>query len=362
MKKKMRLLHVFPELGGGGTEDVILKISNYLLNQYKCEVGICAETSSGLRKHLFEKSNIRLINASNLSNKKKIIKNIISISRAVKKFKPEIIHTHSIYSLFIVFLVKTIFNKRFKIVHTGHGGPKKDYDEVASKFLWMSDVYVAISKYSYDFLMTQCKKRNIKLIYNGTDKPLEETLVKTSELSSMNQFNIGFIGRLTQQKGLYVLIDAINYLSKKGYNINVIIVGHGEEEAQVRKVIKDKELEDMFSFTGFVNSPWEEVVMCPIIVMPSLWEPGGLVAIEGIVRNHTVVASDVQGLKETIIDGENGFLFETGNAEQLAKILEEIYIEKKYFNFNSTEREKYFFENRTGPIYLEIYKNLIGKI
>ncbi|QWU06954.1 glycosyltransferase family 4 protein [Heyndrickxia coagulans] len=359
----MKLLHIFPVLDNGGTEEVIYNISKYLReNQNDIIIGLCAETSHGARRDLFVKSNIKLLNAPKLSNKKSIFSNISSVKKAINSFKPNIVHTHSLYVLIIAYIVKKLTNKKFEIIHTGHGGPSKDYDKLATKFSWMASIYIAISKHSYNYLTENTKKNNIRLINNGTYKPNKDEVLRDLPKGSNYQLKIAFIGRLTLQKGLFTLFEAINILRKYNFNIKLIIIGSGEQEKVLKEYVKENKLNSIIEFKGFVNEPWKVVVGYPIIVMPSLWEPGGLVAIEGIVRNHTVVASNIQGLKDIIIDGENGYLFEKENADDLAYRIKDIFLNNKYINLSTSYREKYLFETSTGPAYWQAYQELFKEI
>ncbi|MQR87685.1 glycosyltransferase [Bacillus megaterium] len=355
-----KILHIFPELGGGGTEDVILKITNYISYKSDIKIAICAETESGIRASDFQKANIELFNIPFLCNKKKIFRNLINLNTAIKKFKPQLIHTHSLYVLVLAYIIKKISKIDYRIIHTGHGGPRANYDQLATRLIWMVDKYITISKYSYEYIIQKCQKEKVELIYNGTEAPKDFEIVDNK--LAFEKLKMVFIGRLTHQKGLTILIEAIEKLHKKGFDFKVIVIGSGEEHDNLERMIKEKKLESSFEFKGYVKEPWAEISDYPVVVMPSLWEPGGLVAIEAIVRNHTIIGSNIQGLKDTINDGENGYIFEAGNSEDLAAKILYIYSNHKYINLSIAERDKYLFENRTGPKYLKLYKKILSEV
>lgn len=353
----MKVLHIFPELGIGGTEKVILQISDYIGSVEDAKIGMCS--TDGPKKADFEKRGIKLFNIPNFKEKSKILSNIYYLKKASKEFDPDIVHTHSLYALLIMFLVRKAYRRRFKIVHTGHGGPRKNYDFFAGKLVKLCDAYLTISKTSFEYLRT--KGNNAYYVRNGVDIPDDTEVYKVSKKGDMDFLDVAFIGRLTEQKGIPTIIEAINML-QPNLNIKLHIVGDGEDRQKLELMVANLGLGEKISFLGYMRNPWKYVQSIPIVVMPSLWEPGGLVALEAIVRNHTLIATNVGGLKEEIVDGENGYLIEVNDAMYLAKLILEIYNgEKNYLVASEQVKNNYYFNKSTGPKIRQIYKDLIER-
>lgn len=357
----MKLLHVFPELGIGGSEKVILQISKFVIKKHKVKVGIC--TTDGIKQIEFENNGIEILRTPNLKNKFSLISNIVTLYKNIKVYEPDIIHTHTLYTLLLVYFIKNVFFLNFPIVHTGHGGPRKNYNKIASLLTRFVDKYITISRFSYDSLKKNSKKNNILFIQNGIDRFYEDEVFEfENKEKDSRKFKIAFIGRLTTQKGVEILIDSVSSLISKDINVDLKIIGDGELRENLENQVKKLDISENVYFMGYQSNPWKLVKDYPVIVMPSLWEPGGLVALEAISRNHTIVASNVEGLKDAIIDGENGYLFEPSHTEQLTELLYNLAIgEKKYLMMDKSLRMKLLFENNAGPTIYNVYNELFNQ-
>ncbi|HFF9495751.1 glycosyltransferase [Serratia marcescens] len=357
--KVKKVMNVFPVLDAGGTEDVILKTSHYLINEKNVMVSILADCSEGRRKQNFIDTGITLFDNPSAKNKKDLLGNIKALKKAVVEFWPDIVHTHSIYSLIMAFGAK-LLGGHFKIVHTGHGGPTANYDDVSQHFSFMADRYITLSQESYGKISRNGKKKNIRLIYNGTTAPDESEVYSELSLNNHDKLKLGFIGRVTKQKGLPTLIDALGKINQRGIDFELLLIGDGEDRPDVEKQANSLGLSEKVIFKGYSESPWILLKDVPIIVMPSLWEQAGLVAIEGMVRNRTVITTSINGLKDVVIDGETGYLFDKLDSDKLADILEEISLGKrKLIHISESKRNEFFFSGRTGEKIHGLYEELL---
>jgi glycogen synthase len=114
-----------------------------------------------------------------------------------------------------------------------------------------------------------------------------------------------FVGRLVPEKGVEVLIDAIEIVSNKGHAIDVTVAGDGEKEyeAHLKNIVLAKGLDSVINFVGPMRR--EEVAVSlrehDIMIVPSVWEePFGIVALEGIASGCHVIASNVGGLPDAV--------------------------------------------------------------
>lgn len=355
----LNLLHVFTDMGIGGTERVMYQISDFMLDEKGVTVTV-ASTDGPMEKKFLERG-IKNFRVRNFKKKHKIFSNIKDLSGIIKKTNPNVIHTHSLYSLVLIFFISKYLNKKkFKIVHTGHGGPKKNYDRIARKLVWMTDRYIAISEYSYSNLIERSKSSKVKLIRNGVDLPSqdEKSLGDVTE----KPLKISFIGRLTKQKGLIYLLEAVKEMvSINKKKVHLKIVGDGDLKNELEEYVKIHNLETYITFLGYQEKPWQMVADSQVIVMPSIWENGGLVAMEAIVRDYTVVASKIQGLKDTISDCYNGYYITPSDSSSIVRVITDIYEGKKeLIQLSTKEKSKYVFNESTGPklkkLYLELTK------
>jgi len=142
-----------------------------------------------------------------------------------------------------------------------------------------------------------------------------------------------FVGRLVYEKGAQVLINAIPRILEK-VNAKFVIVGSGYMKEQLSSIVRSMGLEHKVLFTGFVD---EETLLrlqscADVSVVPSLFEPFGIVALEAMAAKSPVVVSDTGGLSEIVDHDSTGFKVFPNNTESLAWGITKILLDDKYRN------------------------------
>jgi len=119
---------------------------------------------------------------------------------------------------------------------------------------------------------------------------------------------LGVAGRLVSLKGFGIAIGAIKKLVLKGIDCELHIAGAGPLEKELKALASELGVDNKIVFRGFVDDMGKFFESLDIFLCPSLREPFGLVSIEASAWGCPVVAADVDGLSETLVDGETGFL------------------------------------------------------
>ena len=132
------------------------------------------------------------------------------------------------------------------------------------------------------------------------------------------------IGRLIPIKGHIVLLRALAEARQTLPELELHIAGHGALERPLRELSHDLGLDGAVRFLGHVAPIQDEIARSVAVIVPSLGEGFGMVALEAMERGRPVVASAVGGLSEIVVDGETGLLVRPGNADALARALVEI--------------------------------------
>lgn len=163
-----------------------------------------------------------------------------------------------------------------------------------------------------------------------------------------------FVGRLSQEKGLVTLLNAFEKLP----GVPLRILGEGPLEKTLKTFTESRQM-DHVTFDGFIDGKKKREIIsrARFLVFPSeCYESFGYSIIEGHACGVPVVASAIGGAKELVLDGENGFLFETGNPDDLEqKISKMMAVENKdlaAMKENALKRVKDLYTRETG------YKNL----
>jgi len=136
---------------------------------------------------------------------------------------------------------------------------------------------------------------------------------------------IGNAGRLTEQKGQRILIDAARILKDKGLDFRVLIAGKGRMEAELKAYARELDVDDVVRFLGFVRNMKAFHASIDIFALSSLWEGFCYVQVEAMTLQKPVVAFRVSSIPEVVADGETGLLVTpVGNAEAFAERLERL--------------------------------------
>ena len=135
-----------------------------------------------------------------------------------------------------------------------------------------------------------------------------------------------YVGRISEEKGLNTLLEAVAILQKENnlFNHKLLIVGQGPEEENLKKLARQLKIEKLVKIKGFLpkNSPeWVKLFQkARFTVLPSIWYDNSPVAIsESMAFGTPVIVSHLGGTPEMIEDGKSGLVFQAGQAEDLAE-------------------------------------------
>jgi len=166
----------------------------------------------------------------------------------------------------------------------------------------------------------------VDIIYNGVEPEKfefewtnAERVAHRAKLALPTEKIVMYVGRFVREKGIHVLLNAASVILAQEPSTKFLIVGGGNRE-RFEKFVHWAGLQDKVLFTGFMaNRSLHQLYRCAdVAVFPSLYEPFGIVALEGMAAGAPVVASDAGGLKEVVLHGETGTLSYANNPESLA--------------------------------------------
>jgi len=129
-----------------------------------------------------------------------------------------------------------------------------------------------------------------------------------------------FVGRLVQEKGVHLLLDAVPKILHHYPNVKFVIAGRGPAEDYLRNKAEDMGIANRIYFTGYIDDRTRDFLYreANVAVFPSLYEPFGMVVLEAMAAMTPVVVADVGGLSEIVVHEENGLKFYAGNSGSLA--------------------------------------------
>ena len=156
-----------------------------------------------------------------------------------------------------------------------------------------------------------------------------------------------YVGRLSREKNIRLLLDAMARLAVQKRNIRLHLVGTGPDRASLERMARDRSIADLVQFEGPVPLDlvpyWYSA--CNVCVLPSTSEPLGRVMLEAMACGTVFVGAAVGGIVDHVRHGINGYLFAPGDTDQLSEILDRSLQDDEAANRIRTEAARYAREN-----------------
>ncbi len=348
MRSKIKVLQVIPKLGYGGAETGCYDIAHYL-HENDCKSYII--TSGGSLLKYIDKKKVKLIRLPVQSkNPILMIINSILIAFIIIFFNINIVHARSRAPAWSCLIATKITRRKFVTTFHGTYNFKSKIKKFYNSVMVRSDLIIAGSnfifshiKQNYSEYLTDNKKllvifRGINTDYFDPSTTLEsdeDSLFKSWKLQVGKKI-ILFPGRLTSWKGQEMFLEALNKVNIHLGNQAFIAVILGSDQG--RKLYKKKltRLAEQFRLNNQIkfienckNMPLAYKISDFIVSASIAPEAFGRVAVEAQSMQKLILASNIGGSNETIINNKTGFLFEANNSEDLSlKIIEAMSLEE----------------------------------
>ena len=352
----MKILHIIDHIGIGGVQTSLRGITEKERNNLNIFYYF-------LRNNKI-KTEINNLNCYFCNSYSKLnIKSLFELKKLIKDQNISILHCHLQKSFVFGYLLKIVFFKNIKLIFHERGKifeNKRWYNFFLKKAQNKVDLFIAISRETENKLTENAKVEHdkIKVLYNSVDlnrfdlniNKYNKSQNKKLEGSKIenNDFVIGFAARIVERKGCDDLIHAFNKLENKK-NIKLVIAGDGHQKDNCVKLVDKLKLNNNVFFLGCILDMVQFYSNIDCFIIPSHWEPFGVVALEAQTMRVPIIASDVPGLNEIIFDKENGLLFEPKNSKNLAKKIKLIYnnkkLREKIIENGSRDVKKYSIDN-----------------
>ena len=365
MPTKLKVLQVIPKLGYGGAETGCYDIAHYLFEN-DCKSYII--TSGGELTRYIDKKKVKLIRLP-VQSKNPIIMlvNAIIISLIILLFNINIVHARSRAPAWSCFLATKITGRKFVTTFHGTYNFKSKLKKFYNSVMVRSDLIIAGSNFIFSHINENYSeylntKKKFLVIFRGinTDYFDPSTTLEKDEdkLFKLWELKVGkkiilFPGRLTSWKGQEMFLEAINKVNiQLGHDAFIAIILGGD---QGRDLYKKKlvRLVEQYRLTGQVkfiehckNMPVAYKISNFVVSASIEPESFGRISVEAQSMQKPILASNIGGSNETIIDNKTGILFESGDSEEMSKKIIEL------LNLD---------ESRANQMGIEGRKNVINK-
>ncbi|WP_459862968.1 glycosyltransferase [Halorubrum trueperi] len=161
-------------------------------------------------------------------------------------------------------------------------------------------------------------------VYSGVDLKAFADAEPATDLPGERP-RVVMVGRLADGKGHGVLLNAVESLGN--FEGSVCIVGDGPLYDSLDADIEDRGLSEQVFLTGFRDDVPRVLAASDVLILPSFREGTPRVITEAMASELPVIATDIAGIPEQVVDGESGYLIPTGNAKMLAERMNELLLD-----------------------------------
>ena len=343
MSSKIKILQVIPRLGYGGAETGCFDLAHYLYEN-NCKSYIV--TSGGPLLKFINKKKVKIIRLPVQSkNPILILLNAILLTMIILFLNIKIVHARSRAPAWSCLIATKITRRKFVTTFHGTYNFKNDFKKWYNSVMVRSHLIIAGSNFIFSHIKENYSKylsdnKKFLVIFRGinTDyfnpkkiKDSDKNLLKKKWRIDNDKKIILLPGRLTEWKGHEMFIEAISNLKKNSPTLEFIAIILGSDQGRKiykKKLIRMVEQHRLNSNILFI----EHLDLMPIayeisnVVVSSSIEPEafGRVSVEAQSMEKPIIASNIGGSKETIINDKTGFLFEAGDSKKLSEKLDEV--------------------------------------
>lgn len=325
----------------------------------------------------------------------------LSVDLAMVKdpINANLVHAHTWYTFLAGKLAKMFYDiplvttihsmeplRPWKEEQLGHGYRVSSWME--QNGLEYSDKIVAVSREMKKDILKyfNVNDEDVEVIYNGIDlkeyQLSESTFYREKYGIKLDKPYILFVGRMTRQKGIIHLVNAIKDIHQ---GVQVVLCAGAPDTREIEQEMTEKVMALKKQREGiiWINEmvPREAVIefysQAAVFVCPSVYEPFGIINLEAMACETPVVASAVGGIKEVVVDGETGFLVEfetkdeiTGEpedpeafsrslADKINLLIEDQTLQERFGKNGRARVEKYFSWDSIAQQTMEMYESLL---
>ena len=206
---------------------------------------------------------------------------------------------------------------------------------------WMShraDALIVCSHYMRGHVadIFDVEEQRITVIPNGVDpselRPAGDLTALRAEFAAPHEKLVLLVGRLVYEKGFQLALDALPSVIEHVENVRFLVAGSGTHEAALREQATRLGLDEHGSFLGWIGDDALHSLyrIADLCVVPSLYEPFGLVALEAMASGCPCIVADTGGLREVVPAGERvGLRFNGGDAAHLGVMIERLLLDDR---------------------------------
>jgi len=345
---KIKTIHIITRLDkGGSAENTLLTVMGLdreiydvvLVHGLSIESNMAEDEFRAVEKSLMdvEKEGVRVITIPSLVRRIHLfydLRAFFALIKILRNERPDIVHTHTskagILGRWAAFFVRVPV-----IIHTPHGHVFWGYfGKLKTRIFILLEKISALVTDRLVMLTEQEKidhlhfhiapENKFSVVHSGIN--LDEFSNTSVDPAAMKRrlgipednLIVGTVGRLTSIKGHRYLIEAARKIAGSRPDTTFVILGDGELLDELKNMVTRSDIEENIKFLGWRSDVAEVMSTFDIFALPSLNEGMGRVLVEAMALGRPIVASNIGGIPDLVVDCENGYLVSVGDVESLA--------------------------------------------
>ena len=333
--------------GKGGTENVLTKVISYLsLNNKVIFYKLGKSKTNDWLKSI---NNTAKVIRYDTDNKFKELLFMCKIFLTLKD--NTIVISTSPNFLKIAYLIRKIFNKKYKIVEYIHFS-LENQDLFNKEVLKYADFHLAISSSIRNSLIKMgVSKNKIFLIFNPISHKQD---IISSPNNTKYDLSLAYVGRVYLE-GQKNLVEAIKGIEKSKLNIHLDILGSGPDVNSLKEYIKDNKLEEKITLFGWVKNPWSILKNKGIdgLILTSRFEGLPMVLLEAMSYGIPCIVSDFEGFDDVLKPKVNGVYYKLNNIDDL---------ENKFYIFRNTSFDPIIVKDSINLFYSNVFFSRLDQV
>lgn len=262
----------------------------------------------------------------------RIIRCFRLLKQLLQSHSYDLIHTHGYLADILGFFAAKYL--KIPIISTCHGYICQDaklslYNYLDCLVLRGFSRVITVSKSIRDELIRKGVERNrITVIENcpqigqpDHDRDLSRDTIRRDNLIGPQELAVGYVGRLSREKGISYLVEAIALLKDSAIPLKLLIIGEGPQTDELKSLAATLDVAGKIRFTGFQSNIDEWLAAIDILVLPSLTEGSPMILLEAMAHGVPCIASAVGGIPQIINPGIDGIMVTPGKPGEIRDAL-----------------------------------------
>ncbi|MDP5017585.1 MAG: glycosyltransferase family 4 protein [Dolichospermum sp.] len=353
----MRILHItnhVQEIGNG----IVNVAVDLACLQAKSGLDVAVASAGGEYEKLLANHGICHFQLNQCRTPLNLIKAIWDYRQIIKEFQPDIVHVHMMTGAILAGIFRK--NREYHLVSTVH-----NEFQHSAVLMGLADQVIAVSNAVANSMIRRgIPARKLRVVSNGTlGSPRHKSLQDYQPLALASP-SITTVAGMYNRKGIYELIEAFKIVATDFPQAHLYLVGDGPDRPLFEAMAQSTAFSNRIHFEGFQSEPQRYMLATDIFVLASHCESFGLVLTEAREAGCAIIASDVDGIPETLDHSQAGILVPPKDIHALANTLTQLLSDRQLLNewkFRAQQNLERFSATRVHEETLAIYRELIRK-